>query len=106
MVSNRMAAWIAATVLFVSAPTAFAQQQGTAADREACTPDAFRLCGQFIPDADRIALCLRAAGPRLSPGCYAVFYPQRANDTSRSAQRQYQPRQRYAPPPRSNDDDD
>jgi hypothetical protein len=41
--------------------------QGTEQQREACTPDAFRLCGQFIPDADRVGAlgsCSRAAGWR------------------------------------------
>jgi hypothetical protein len=50
-------------------------QQGTEAQRNACMPDAFRLCSQFIPDAGRIEGCLRDAGPRLSPACYVVFYP-------------------------------
>lgn len=50
-------------------------QQGTEAQRQACMPDAFRLCSQFIPDAGRIESCLRSAGPRLSPACYVVFYP-------------------------------
>jgi hypothetical protein len=59
----------------ITASSAALAQQGSEAQREACTPDAFRLCGQFIPDAERIAGCLRAAGPRLSPACYVVFYP-------------------------------
>jgi hypothetical protein len=50
-------------------------QEGTESQREACTPDAFRLCSQFIPDASRIETCLRDAGPRLSPACYVVFNP-------------------------------
>lgn len=60
--------------------SAVAQDQGTAAQREACTPDAFRLCGQFIPDASRIESCLREAGPRLSPACYVVFNPPKTNN--------------------------
>ncbi|MGK3908189.1 hypothetical protein ABI084_15015, partial [Enterococcus faecium] len=70
-------------------------------EREACTPDAMRLCGQFIPDADRIETCLRNSGPRLSPACYAVFYPPRVvNQTPpRSGRRT------PAPPPPSDDDE-
>ena len=50
-------------------------EQGSDREREACTPDAFRLCVQAMPDAGRVEECLRRAGPRLSPACYAVFYP-------------------------------
>lgn len=68
-------AGLIAVAVIAGAEPAFAQ--GTEQEREACTPDAWRLCGQFIPDADRITDCLRNAGPRLSPACYAVFYPPR-----------------------------
>jgi hypothetical protein len=70
--------WLTAAALIASCSTALAQQ-GNEAQREACTPDAFRLCGQFIPDAERIEGCLRAAGPRLSPACYVVFNPPEAS---------------------------
>ncbi|HEY0145423.1 MAG: hypothetical protein WDN29_08810 [Methylovirgula sp.] len=43
------------------------------AQREACTPDAFRLCGAYIPDSDRVATCMQANVPNLSPACRAVF---------------------------------
>ena len=79
-----------------------ASAQGTEQEREACTPDAMRLCGQFIPDAVRIEACLRNAGPRLSPACYAVFNPPRAANQPRSAQ---QP-SRKAPPPPPDDDEE
>lgn len=35
-----------------------AAAQGTDYQRQACTPDVFRLCGAYIPDADRITACL------------------------------------------------
>lgn len=73
--------------------------QGTDREREACTPDAMRLCGQFIPDADRVEVCLRNAGPRLSTACYAVFNPPRAVNQTRPA-----PSRRPPPPP--DDDED
>jgi hypothetical protein len=62
-------------------------QRGTDAQREACTPDAFRLCSSAMPDASRVESCLRAAGPRLSSACYQVFYPQQADRSD--------PRRRY-----------
>ena len=87
-------------VTYVACKTvAFAQsERGTLQQREACTPDVFRLCGAYIPDADRITACLRASGPRLSQPCYDVFFPapppQYAPDVD--------PRRRYqrSPPPR------
>jgi hypothetical protein len=61
------------TALLGAPVSAFAQ--GTDAQREACTPDAFRLCSQYMPDADRITTCLRDSGSRLSRPCYNVFFP-------------------------------
>ncbi|WP_375465000.1 hypothetical protein [uncultured Methylobacterium sp.] len=43
--------------------------QGTAAQRAACSPDAFRLCASHIPDVGAITACLRAERSRLSPAC-------------------------------------
>jgi len=53
--------------------------QGTADEKEACQPDVFRLCSQYIPDVDRIVACLNASGPRLSPACHAVMFPRQAD---------------------------
>ncbi len=41
--------------------------------REACTPDAFRLCSAEIPDVSRITACMEANKARLSAPCRAVF---------------------------------
>jgi hypothetical protein len=61
-------------VLMTAAPSGvFAA--GTQAQREACTPDAFKLCSAAMPDERRVESCLRDAGPRLSRACYDVFYP-------------------------------
>jgi hypothetical protein len=45
----------------------------TQEDADACTPDAFRLCQQAIPDASRITLCLVQNRRQLSPACTVVF---------------------------------
>ena len=55
----------------VAAPLpAFAYTQE---DAQACTPDAFKLCGEFIPDEGRVAQCLHERRPQLSPACAVVF---------------------------------
>ena len=56
-----------------AAPLQTANYQGSDAQRQACTPDVFRLCGQFIPDVPNIVACLKAKKPNLSPGCRATF---------------------------------
>lgn len=43
------------------------------ADADACTPDAFRLCQNAIPDATRVAQCLAQNKNQLSPACKVVF---------------------------------
>jgi hypothetical protein len=105
MASLRLFGLIAAIVVFSSGQTSvFAQ--GTEQQREACTPDAFRLCGQFIPDAGRVEACLRNAGPRLSPACYVVFNPPRDDFSQRSGRRRYMPPPQSPPPSRYDDDAD
>ena len=43
--------------------------QGTDAQRQACTPDAMRLCGNVVPDIARTTVCMKANFARLSPEC-------------------------------------
>ncbi len=61
--------------------------QGSDQDREACTPDVFRLCGAYIPDSDRIVACLRGNPGALSPACRAVMNPQQTTSLRRPMQR-------------------
>lgn len=99
---SRAAGWVTASMLLCV--PASVQAQGTTDEREACTPDVFRLCSHYLPNADHIANCLQQAGPRLSPACHAVFYPPRT-----SARNIRATKRRYAPPPRrsiADDDDD
>lgn len=37
--------------------------------RQACTPDAMRLCSEFIPDVAKITACMRAKHSQLSSTC-------------------------------------
>jgi hypothetical protein len=41
--------------------------------QQACTPDAMRLCGPFVPDVDRITACMSANRALLSPPCRMYF---------------------------------
>ena len=79
---------ILASVLMLAPVAAFAQDQGTADERQACEPDVNRLCSQFIPDRDKIILCLNQKVRELNPSCRGVilFYAQQqicAGDSSR-----------------------
>jgi hypothetical protein len=49
------------------------ENRGTLEQQLACTPDVFRLCGEQIPDTNRIVACLRQNTPQLSGPCRAVF---------------------------------
>jgi hypothetical protein len=49
--------------------------RGTESDQEACTPDVFRLCQDFIPDETRIVACLENHKTALSPACSKVMFP-------------------------------
>jgi hypothetical protein len=63
-----------ATVLSVSFWPAPASAY-TPEQQQACSGDAFRLCGPEIPDVDRVTACMIRNKSQLSPGCRAFFRP-------------------------------
>jgi hypothetical protein len=85
--------WRVALVLLsatVSPAPSFAQ--GTVEQRPACTPDAFRLCSAFIPNADEITICLKEKNAELSDPCRTAFeagvkQPPNAGDSTESRKR-------------------
>jgi hypothetical protein len=79
-----MPALFAAVVVALGSAAAFAQEnQGTAEQRAACTPDAFRLCSAYIPDPAGVEACLRQRKSDLNEACKAVF-EQAATGSARS----------------------
>jgi hypothetical protein len=46
----------------------------TAEQQQMCSGDAMRLCGEFIPDVDRITACMIQKYSQLSDGCKSVFH--------------------------------
>ena len=65
------------------------EYRGTFEQQLACTGDVLSLCGDQIPDTNRIVACLRQNTPQLSNGCRAVF------ESNASVQQQASPQ----PPP-------
>ena len=63
-----------ATALSVSLLTTAAHAY-TPDQQQACTGDAFRVCGDAIPDVDRVTACMIRNKSQLSPGCRAFFRP-------------------------------
>jgi hypothetical protein len=63
---------IGGIVLTLASSAAFAE--GTSAQRQACTPDVFRLCSHFIPNVGEIVACLRGNEARLSAACHEVMF--------------------------------
>jgi hypothetical protein len=57
---------------------------GTAEQRAACTPDAFRLCSSEIPNVERVIVCLRQNKPHLSKPCQAVMDSPISNAAART----------------------
>jgi hypothetical protein len=67
------AAALASATFAVTAPALAEEFRGTAEAQQVCTPDVFRLCGQFIPDSGQITACLARQKARLSYECHKVF---------------------------------
>lgn len=55
-------------LLLSSAARAYTPEQ-----QQACSGDAFRLCGPEIPDVDRVTVCMIRNRSLLSPGCRVYF---------------------------------
>jgi hypothetical protein len=49
--------------------TALSPSAVLADDQGACMQDAFSICGQFIPNRERVAACLISNRSRVSPAC-------------------------------------
>ena len=52
-----------------------ASEAYTPEQQQACSDDAFRLCGPEIPDVDRVTACMVSKKQQLSPGCRVFFRP-------------------------------
>ncbi len=37
--------------------------------KQACAPDAMRLCSDFVPDVAKVTACMQAKASQLSPAC-------------------------------------
>lgn len=68
----------------------------TAEQQQACTGDAMRLCGAFVPDVDRITVCMMQNKAQLTPACRAQFGPtpvaMRSNEAVRRKPTSLKPR--------------
>ena len=45
----------------------------TPEQQQACSPDAMRLCGEFVPNVDAITACMIQKKAQLSPQCRVFF---------------------------------
>jgi hypothetical protein len=80
---NFQSALLLATAFSVSMlPTA--GEAYTPEQQQACSPDAFRLCGPEIPDVDRVTVCMIRHKAELSPPCRAFFRPAEPESAARA----------------------
>jgi hypothetical protein len=64
-----------------------ASQGYTPEQQQACSGDAMRLCGAYVPDVDRITVCMIENKSLLSPGCRVYFRPDPEPEAARVAVR-------------------
>src|SRR4051795_11990842 len=68
-----MLATIISAAMVSTAGNAYTPEQ-----QQACTPDAFRLCGSEIPDVERVTACMIRQRAQLSPECRVFMRPPEA----------------------------
>jgi hypothetical protein len=66
-------ALVGATICFLFNSGVGIAQDVEDSTREACRPDAMRLCGQYIPDVERITNCMTERVKEVSPQCRAAM---------------------------------
>ncbi len=73
MRTMRFPCWLALPAALLlggtSMATARPSAEGSAEARQACTPDAMRLCSEFIPDAAKVKACMLHKRAQLSTAC-------------------------------------
>jgi hypothetical protein len=82
-----LVACVAAVAFLCFGPVKADDRRGTPAERQACTPDVFRLCSGAIPDEGRIVACLEENSRKLSGPCRAVI----SEPDSRDRKARFQP---------------
>lgn len=65
--------WVAMTTALFCGSVDARNRPVPAEARQACTPDALRLCGAHIPDEDAVAACLKGNIQRLSVQCRQII---------------------------------
>jgi hypothetical protein len=65
--------WLLTAMSAVLLPAIASAQGYTQQQEQLCSGDAFRLCGDAIPDVDRVTACMIARRDQLSPGCKVFF---------------------------------
>jgi hypothetical protein len=70
-----IAATLLAASMWFGAASAYTPEQ-----QQACTDDAMRICGAYVPDVDRITACMIQNKSQLSPRCRVYFRAGREAD--------------------------
>jgi hypothetical protein len=84
---RRILALVAAAVAFVISYHVCIAQDVEDATREACKPDALRLCGIYIPDVEKITDCMTEKFKEVSPECRAAMIKEDKRARARSRDR-------------------
>ena len=66
---------VAFTLAMIPAAFAQAPQSNSQEEQAACMDDAFKFCGEAIPDRSRVFNCLSANRRAISPRCQAALAP-------------------------------
>ena len=60
-----------------------AAAQASDAIRQACTPDAMRLCSDVIPDVAKVTACMKAKSSQVSAACHLAMRGERGTTRGR-----------------------
>jgi type II secretory pathway component PulL len=81
---RRVLVLVGSTVAFLLSYQVCSAQDVEDATREACRPEALRLCGQYIPDVDRITECMTENFKQVNAQCQAAMIKESARARARS----------------------
>lgn len=65
----RSICWLALLAAALLCRLDAANAQGSPDPRQACAPDAMRLCSEFVPDVPKITACMKRKHAQLSQEC-------------------------------------